>query len=63
MMTRSCGSVSIMLCDRPRSERKDSRLAPSRIEKPYGGYFPMSGSSSWRRTRRADPMSVSDPPS
>ena len=62
MTTRSCGSVSIMPCDRRRSEREDCRLVPNRIEKPYGG-FPMSGSSSWRRTRRADPMSVSGTPS
>jgi hypothetical protein len=38
-------------------------LALNRIERRYGVLFPMSVSNSWRRTRRADPMTVSDPPS
>ena len=63
MMTRSCGSASTMRCNRPRSVREDCRLVANRIERRYGGWFPMSGSSSWRRTRRADPMSVSGTPS
>ena len=63
MTTRSCGSASIMRFDRQTSEHEACRLVPKRIERPYSGWFPMSGSSSWRRTRRADPMSVSGTPS
>ena len=62
MTTRSCGSGRSCPAI-GRESARDCRLAPNRIEKPYGGWFPMSGSSSWRRTRRADPMSVSGTPS
>jgi hypothetical protein len=59
--TRCCGLALIRRCGRPRSGLEACPLAHSPIERRYAGWSHMSASNSWRRTRRADHMSMSGP--